>query len=116
MKYVKSLAIGVAVVLVAGGLTFGLVRLPIAQGSPSLPCEQLVDKATAADALARRPDLVARVEGTGTGVKVGVTTPCAGQPERALITIRYTAGAEETAINTIMRHDGFGVPAQLVKA
>jgi len=33
-----------------------------------------------------------------------------------MVSIRYTTADEQAAIDTIMRRDGFGVPAQLAKA
>lgn len=118
MKLIKIIAAaGAAIAVIAvAGMALGVIRPPIGGKSPSLPCEQLPDRVTVEQALTQHADLLNRIHGAGSGVKVSVATPCAGQPEKAMVTIRYTTAAEQAAIDTIMRRDGFGVPAALVKA
>lgn len=51
----------------------------------------------------------------GPGVQVAVASPCAGQPDQALVSIKYTTDAERVGVAAILQHEGFGVAAELVK-
>ncbi|WP_152413012.1 hypothetical protein [Nitrolancea hollandica] len=56
-----------------------------------------------------------RIQNVGPGVKVEVATPCNGQPDRAIVRIRYTTNTEWKGVDAILRQDdGFGVPVELV--
>jgi hypothetical protein len=118
VKLIKTLAAaGAAIAVIAvAGVVLGVIRPPFTGKSPSLPCEQLSDRVTVEQALAQHADLVDRIHGAAPAAKVTVSTPCAGQPDKALITIRYTTADEQAAIDTIMRRDSFGVPAELINA
>lgn len=118
MKYWKALSICVvtAALLVAVGLSLHVIRPPVGQATAQLPCDQLSGRAAVVDALAKHDDLAKRLKAAGSGVSVSVATPCTNEPDRALIVIKYKANAEESSVNEIMKNDGFGVPAELVKA
>jgi len=111
---VAALAVG-AVIAVAA-IALGVIRPPITGKASSLPCEQLFNRTTVEQALAQHADLVNRLRGAGSGVSVSLASPCAHEPDKAMVSIRYTTADEQKAIDTIMRRDGFGVPAQLAKA
>ena len=113
---VACAALAVGAVIAVAAMALGVIRPPIAGKAPSLPCEQLSDRTTVEQALAQHADLVNRLHGAGVSVSVSLATPCASEPDKAMVSIRYTTADEQVAIDTIMRRDGFGVPAQLAKA
>lgn len=117
MNRVKIIVICVvgAAVLAAVGLVSGVIPLSNRQDSARPPCEQLLNKDAVVAAMAQHEDLVSRIQGVGSEVKVDVGTPCKGQPDRALVSISYTTEAEQKGVDAILRNDGFGVPAELVK-
>lgn len=107
--------IGAAVMAAAGLVLSGVIPLSNRQDSARPPCEQLLHKDAVVAAMAQHKDLVSRIQSVGSGVKVDVGTPCKGQPDRALVSISYTTDAEQKGVDAILRDDGFGVPAELVK-
>jgi hypothetical protein len=67
-------------------------------------------------ALAANRDLTARIEAVGPGVRVTRTSPCADQPDRALVTITCRTSIERTRVDHVLTTaDGFGVPVVLVE-
>lgn len=111
---VAALAVGAVIAIAA--MTLGIIRPPIVGKASILPCEQLSNRTTVQQALSQHADLVNRLHGAGSGVSVTLASPCANEPDKAMVSIRYTTADEQSAIDKIMREDGFGVPAQLAKA
>lgn len=106
---VGAAAVGLAVVL--GGIG-PLTRHDVARPA----CNQLPSRTEVVAALADHPDLTTQIEAAGDGVHVTSTTPCADQPDRALVTITYRTSSERAKVDHILTtEDGFGVPAELVK-
>jgi hypothetical protein len=64
--------------------------------------------------VASHEDLVTRIRSVGPGVTVDVATPCDGQPERAIVSIKYTTEAEWKGVDAILGQEGFGVAVELV--
>lgn len=104
-----------AMLTVGAGVLFGVIPLSRGQDSARPPCEQLGNRKSVADAVASHEDLVTRIRNVGPGVKVDVATPCAGQPERAIVRITYATDAEWKGVDAILRHEGFGVAVELVR-
>lgn len=105
-----------AAVLTAGaGFVFGVIPLTRGQDSARPPCAQLPDRRSVVDAVAAHEDLATRMRQVGPGVQVTVASPCANQPDRALVSIKYTTDAEREGVAAILQHEGFGVAAELVK-
>lgn len=104
------------VLLIAGaGLATGVVPLSGGRDSARPPCEKLPDKESVEEAVASHEDLVTRIEDVGSGVNVGVATPCEGQPDKAIISIEYETDDEWEGVNDVlMQAEGFGVPVELV--
>lgn len=114
LKIIVICGLGAAV-LAAAGLVSGVIPLSNRQDSARPPCEKLLNKGAVVAAMAQHKDLVSRIQGVGSGVKVDVGIPCKGQPDRALVSISYTTDAEQKGVDALLRNDGFGVPAELVK-
>lgn len=106
------LIVGAGVLL---GFTPGLAQFLRGRDSARPPCGQLPDRKSVVDAVASHEDLVIRVTNVGPGVEVGVATPCEDQPDRAIVRIKYATGAERKGVDAILRQEGFGAPAELVK-
>lgn len=101
--------------IVGAGVVVGAIPLSGGRDSSRPPCEQLPDRELVADAVASHEDLVARIEDVGSGVNVGVATPCEGQPERAIVRIEYETNIEWEGVDSILQQsDGFGAPVELV--
>jgi hypothetical protein len=104
-----------ALLVAAAALLAGVDPLPLGRDSTRLPCEQLPDRQTVADAIAAHQELVTRIERVGPGVTVEVATPCDDSPDWAIVRITYTTDAEREGVDTILRDAlGFGVPVELV--
>lgn len=116
-RVVLLIAIPVAVValLAVAAVGTGFVRLPGAAVSERPPCDQLPDRATVADALTERTELVRKLEDVGEGVRVRAITPCADE-DRSLVEVGFSTGDEREGIDQVLQsNDGFGVPVQLVR-
>ena len=100
--------------IAGAGLSSGVIPLSRGRDSARPPCKRLPDRKSVVDAVASREDLVARIRSVGPGVKVDVATPCEGQPDKAIVSIKYTTDAEWEGVNTILRQEGFGVALELV--
>lgn len=100
--------------VVSAGVLLGVAPSFGGGDSARPPCEQLPDRKKVADAVASHEDLVTRIQNVGSEVKVNVATPCAGQPDRAIVRITYTTNAEQEGVDAILQREGFGVPAELV--
>jgi len=103
-----------AVLTVGAGAVFGVRPWSRGYESARPPCEQLPNRASVVDAVAAHEDLVTRIRDVGPGVQVAVATPCAGQPDRAIVSIKYTTDAEWKGVDALLRQEGFGVAAELV--
>ena len=105
-----------AAVLTAGaGVMSGAIPLTRGHDSARPPCEQLPNRKAVVDAVASHEDLATRIQHVGPGVKVDVATPCAGQPDRGIVSITYTTDAERKDVGAILRHESFGVAVELVR-
>lgn len=103
------------VVVIAGaGVMSGVIPLSRGNDSARPPCEQLPNRKSVVDAVASHEDLVTRIQNVGSGVKVEAATPCKGQPDRAIVRIKYTTDTERKGVDAILREEGFGVAAELV--
>jgi len=103
------IAVG-AVLLVSGVLSVGRSQ----DSRPS--CEQLPSRAAVEAALSAHRELVNRLTALGPGVTVNVLTPCAGQPQRALVGVIAGTRAEQDAVRRVLTQEtGFGVPAQVLQ-
>ena len=100
--------------LVGPSVIAGVIPLPRGHDSARPACAQLPSRKAVADAMASRADLVARIQEVGPGVKVEIATPCAEQPDRALISIKYTTSTEQRGVDAILRQERFGVAIELV--
>lgn len=100
--------------IVGAGVAFGLAPMLGGRDSARPPCGQLPDRKSVVDAIASHEDLAGRIQKAGPGVKVAVATPCEGQPDRAIVRIRYTTDTEREGVDAVLRQEGFGVPAELV--
>lgn len=98
-----------------GGMLLDRIPFPGKQDYARPPCEKLLSKETVEKAFSSRQDLVARLQDVGPGVKVEVATPCADQPEKALIRIWFKTKAEEEGISAILNKDSFKVHVEPVK-
>jgi len=105
----------VAALTVGAGFIFGVIPLTRGQDSARPPCAQLPNRQAVVDAVAAHEDLATRMRQVGPGVQVAVASPCAGQPDQALVSIKYTTDAERVGVAAILQHEGFGVAAELVK-
>jgi hypothetical protein len=104
-----------AALTVGAGFIFGVLPRTGGHDSARPPCEQLPDKASVVAAVAAHGDMVTQIQHVGPGVRVEVTTPCTGQPDRAIVSIKYATDAEWQDVDAILRHEGFGVAAELVR-
>ncbi|MGB3683258.1 MAG: hypothetical protein WA990_12345 [Rubrobacteraceae bacterium] len=112
---VFSLCLLGVLLVVGAGVATGAVPLSGSRDSARPPCEQLPDRASVESAVASNEDLVAQIESVGSGVDVGVSTPCEGQPDKAIVRIRYTTNADRKDVDAILQQeDGFGAPVELV--
>lgn len=112
--------IGIAIALIGTVGIMGLLALggfaPISRGSAHPPCAQLPNVTEASSALAANATLREEIEAQGDGVRLAVATPCADDPERALIEVTYVHNRERDAIDTLLgQRTGFGVPVSLVE-
>jgi hypothetical protein len=103
------------VLLVGAGLLFGVIRLPGGGDSARPPCEQLPNRTSVAEAVSSHEDVVTRIENVGPGVRVEVATPCGGQPDRAIVSIKYKTDSERERVDAILQQVSFGVPVELVR-
>ena len=115
----KSVGVFVAclfgmLVIVGAGLGSGVIPLSRGHDSARPPCEQLPNRQSVVDAVASHEDLVTRIQHVGPGVKVDVATPCDGQPDRAIVSIKYTTETEWKGVDAILRQEGFGVAVEVV--
>ena len=94
---------------------FGITPLVRGGESARPPCEQLPDRKSVTDALASHEDLVNRIQSVGAGVKVDAATPCEGQPDRAIVSIKHKTGDEREGVDDVLLQEGFGVPVELVR-
>ncbi|GIG41592.1 hypothetical protein [Cellulomonas phragmiteti] len=103
------------VVLVVLLVALGVIR-PLGSDVARPPCDQLPSAAEVAAALEAHTDLTTRIEGVGGGVRVTSGVPCADDPDRAVVEVRYRAGTERTAVEEVLNDsDGYGVPVELVQ-
>lgn len=80
------------------------------------PCDRLPQRTQVESALAEHADLVRALEATGSGVGVRAGRPCADDPDRSLVTVTWSSGAEREAVDRLLtRSDGFGVPVEVVR-
>lgn len=117
MKRAMSLliALGAAALLAIALLSTGVLPIPGQQAAPHPPCAELPTRTEVADALTEHDDLVTQIQSVGAQVSVDVGSPCADQPDRALVRITYDDEAERDRIDSIMERSGFGVPAQVIE-
>lgn len=107
------IALGAAALLAAVLFGTGVVPVPGQQAAPHPPCEELPTRAEVEDALITHDDLVREIQAVGAKVQIDVGTPCSDEPDRALVRITYTEGADRDRIDNVMSKSGFGVPAQV---
>lgn len=102
------------VLLVGVGLASGII--PSSRGGDSArpPCERLPAKALVIDAVSSHKDLDTQIRNVGPGVRVVVATPCQGQPDKALVSVKYATDSERSGVDAILRQGSFGVPVELV--
>jgi hypothetical protein len=118
VKRPAAWAIAAAVGAASVGLAVALGGIgPLTGSDVARPaCHQLPNRTEVVAALADHPGLTTRIEAAGDGVHVTSTTPCADEPDRALVTITYRTSSERAKVDHILTtQDGFGVPAELVK-
>lgn len=116
MKPARIILVCLVGVLIVLGVALATGSVPLLGGDDSArpPCEQLPSRQSVADAVASRQALVTRIEDVGSGVKVEVATPCQGQQDRAIVSVKYTTDAEREGVDAVLRQDGFGVALELV--
>lgn len=106
--------IGAALLAAALAVVLGVIQPLTSPDVARPPCDQLPHRADVARALDGNRALVDQIEATGGTVHVTNDTPCADQPDKALVMISYHSEDEREAIDRILTtQDGFGVPVQL---
>ncbi|MEY2848548.1 MAG: hypothetical protein RI885_1213 [Actinomycetota bacterium] len=97
-----------AIFIIFGGFSGSSTVIP--------PCESLPSADQARDALESKPELVRAIKAAGTDVRVGVSTPCPGDSDLALIQVTYASDDQKEIIDELLgQREGFGVPLDVAK-
>ena len=117
MKLSTKIVSGVVAASVLGGAAVVVLGAGFSRSTDAHPpCDQLPTVAAAAAGLAGNQGLAEQIKALHDGIAVEVGTPCADEPDRALIMVSYSERSERDAIRDVLKHgDGFGVPVHLVK-
>ncbi|CCH29551.1 hypothetical protein ABZ816_15625 [Actinosynnema sp. NPDC047251] len=115
MQPVHKIIIGaVAVLVVAGGVTFALTGFGSSSNDTHPPCDTLPTAAEVSNKLESNRKLADDIRAVGDGVSVEVGRPCDG--DRALVQVAYDSADQRDAVRRVLSDGtGFGVPVHLVR-